>query len=120
MDLLFQIFILIEHPVERDRLDTLQDLLLTQRENFLGLVRRQPNNPSVPMHILHSFFLQVYNLTSQIDRSSLTKDTANDLYSPETIKSMLLATNKFRPSWQRQESNTAGAINHNHAILLGN
>ena len=33
-----QVFILIEHPVERDKLETLQGLLLTERENFLGLV----------------------------------------------------------------------------------
>lgn len=73
------IFILIEHPVEREKLDTLQTLLHSERKNFLNLV---------------------YNLTSQLDLPS----SANiDLYSEETIKSMLLATNSFRPHWQDHE-----------------
>ena len=77
-----QIFILIEHPVERDKLETLQELLLTERSNFLGLV---------------------YNLTSQIDPSTITGDALDELYSAETIKTMLLSTNQFRPHWNRQE-----------------
>ncbi|TRY73133.1 hypothetical protein TCAL_08800 [Tigriopus californicus] len=73
------IFILIEHPVEREKMDTLQTLLNSERKNFLNLV---------------------YNLTSQLDVSS--SDNI-DLYSEETIKSMLLATNSFRPHWQNHE-----------------
>ena len=36
-DLHFQVFILIEHPVEREKLAVAQTLLKEQRENFLNL-----------------------------------------------------------------------------------
>ena len=77
--LCFQIFILIEHPVEKERLGTMQDLLLSERENFLNLI---------------------YSLTSQLEASgaSTTDGEGANLYSEETIKSMLLATNAFRCS----------------------
>jgi len=60
----------------------LQETLLDKREKFLGLV---------------------YNLTSEIDRSQLPPEALQELYSADTIKSMMLSTNKFRPTWQREE-----------------
>ncbi len=61
----------------------MQDLLLSERENFLNLI---------------------YNLTSQLEASGASVDGEGaNLYSEETIKSMLLATNSFRPAWQTQD-----------------
>ena len=64
--------------MEREKLHTLQDLLMSERENFLNLV---------------------YNLTSSLEdlpSGALTAGGRDSLYSDETIKSMLLATNSFR------------------------
>ena len=48
---------------------------------------------------------QIYNLTSQLEASGASVDGEGaNLYSEETIKSMLLATNAFRPAWQTQGS----------------
>jgi hypothetical protein len=54
-----------------------QELVLAERSNFLNLI---------------------YNLTSQLEASgaSVEGDEGANLYSEETIKSMLLATNSFR------------------------
>ncbi len=82
------IFILIEHPVERDKLQTLQGLLKAERSNFLRLV---------------------HNLTTELaamenDNLAVRREGRDpELYSRETIKSMLLSTNQFRPHWDNQD-----------------
>ena len=58
--------------MEKAKLETLQGLLLTERENFLNLI---------------------YNLTSKLDATT-------DGSSEEDLKSMMLATNNFRPQWE--------------------
>ena len=77
--LLLQVFILIERPVEKAKLDNLQELLLMERENFLNLV---------------------YNLTSQLEASGAVIGRSSE----ENIKKMLLTTNgDFRAMWQTRE-----------------
>jgi len=84
--------------VERLKLSNMHDKLLEKREDFLSLV---------------------YNLTSEIDRSQLPPEALNELYSADTIKSMMLSTNKFRPSWQRQEFySLANMVNQIDSALL--